>query len=71
MTDISTQPQNLTFAPVKTTGLKTLANAVMRIFRSRANAELDTIHSSDHTLRDLGADRSFERQHPSTMGRMF
>ncbi|NBR52270.1 MAG: hypothetical protein EBT91_02215 [Rhodobacteraceae bacterium] len=71
MTHISTQPQNLTIVPVQTSGLKKLASAVLRIFRSRADVELDINHSSDHNLRDLGAERGHERQHPSTMGRMF
>lgn len=71
MTDISTQTQSLTFITVKLTGLRKLAKTLRQSIQSTGPSEIDTAVSSDHTLRDIGADRRHERQHPSTMGRMF
>ena len=71
MTHISTQPQSLTFVPVQLSVLDRLESTLKKLFRSYEPSQIDTAYCSDHTLRDLGADRSHQRQHPSTMGRMF
>jgi len=71
MTYIPTQPLSLNFKPLRKIGLRKLIGAFQWPFRSRTSSEVDTGHASDHLMRDMSADRSFERQHPSTMGRMF
>ena len=71
MTYVPIQPLSPNFKPLPKIGLRKLIGVFKRPFRSRTSSEVDTGHASDHLMRDMGADRSFERQHPSTMGRMF
>jgi hypothetical protein len=71
MTYIPTQPLSLNLKPLRKIGLRKLSGLFQWPFRSRTSCEIDSGQVSDHLMRDLGADRSFERQHPSTMGRMF